>query len=182
MDIYRKRQTNHFQKTYSDRQDRAKPISIVLRHVGSPASGFGSCRVLFPVISAGICGRFGIQSALFKPKTVEVGVTKNKIERPSVLMHKSAQYSKFQVRMMYLEVFVTGERFCRLCCACYQVAYCSDHVVWEGVNRVLMEKGVRDAKCFPRSFAVTNGRVTNGLDVIVTKIPLSSCSMYGQPI
>lgn len=44
-------------------------------------------------------------------------------------------------------------------------------VVWAGV---LMEKGVRDAKCFPRSFTVTNGSVTNGLDVIVTKIQLSS--------
>lgn len=112
-------QAKHFQMTYSDRQDRAKPISIVLRHVGSPASGFGSCWVLFPVISAGICGRFGIQSALFKPKTVEVGVTKNKIERPSVLMHKSAQYSKFQVRIAASSV--TSERFCRLCCAFRQV-------------------------------------------------------------
>lgn len=46
----------------------------------------------------------------------------------------------------------------------------SNHVVWAGV---LMEKGVRDAKCFPRSFRVTNGSVTNGPDVIVTKIQLS---------
>lgn len=83
-------------------------------------------------------------------------------------MHKSAQYSKFQVRIAASSV--TSERFCRLCCACRQV--CSAYlVVWAGV---LMEKGVRDAKCFPRSFTVTNGSVTNGLDVIVTKIQLSS--------
>lgn len=73
--------------------------ALSIRHVGTTVSGSGSwCRS----ISGNIRGNlrlFGAQSPLLKPKTVEALVTKNKIHQSAVHMHKSTNYTRFQVRI-----------------------------------------------------------------------------------